>query len=105
MSLGRPGLRRNRPRARVREGWFAEAAQCTCASALHMPGWLETRSPTWTRAELALAAGCKVFDGSVESGSEREDGQHPVSLKTDSPLFAGLAGSELCLLTHGDSGV
>ncbi|KRY09791.1 GMP synthase [glutamine-hydrolyzing] [Trichinella patagoniensis] len=45
----------------------------------------------------------KVFGGTVERKSYREDGQDFVEIDVTCPLFKNLAATELALLTHGDS--
>lgn len=43
------------------------------------------------------------FDGTVEHGLIREDGQQPISLPGSSKLFEGISSPTEVLLTHGDS--
>ncbi|MCK4808157.1 MAG: glutamine-hydrolyzing GMP synthase [Candidatus Aenigmarchaeota archaeon] len=43
------------------------------------------------------------FGGTVEKKAVREDGQHEVTVETDSPLFDSLGRDQEVLLTHGDS--
>lgn len=43
------------------------------------------------------------FGGKVEKKSMREDGQFPIKVNTESPLFAGVPERTEVLLTHGDS--
>ncbi|MCK4928086.1 MAG: glutamine-hydrolyzing GMP synthase, partial [Candidatus Aenigmarchaeota archaeon] len=43
------------------------------------------------------------FGGTVEKKALREDGQHEVTVETDSSLFDGLGRDQDVLLTHGDS--
>jgi GMP synthase (glutamine-hydrolysing) len=45
----------------------------------------------------------KVFGGSVVQTSEREDGQHTITVEPASNLFAGLEPAQDVLLTHGDA--
>lgn len=44
-----------------------------------------------------------AHQGKVEKKELREDGQFPIKLNLDSPLFEGLNSTETVLLTHGDS--
>ncbi|MCK5062897.1 MAG: glutamine-hydrolyzing GMP synthase, partial [Candidatus Aenigmarchaeota archaeon] len=43
------------------------------------------------------------FGGTVEKKAVREDGQHSVTVETDSSLFGSLGKDQEVLLTHGDS--